>query len=358
MLGKGKESHYHALIMAGGKGERFWPWSREKRPKQLLPLFGKKTMIEMTIDRLLPLIPRDRIWIITNATQARAMQKLMPKFPKSNFIVEPVGRDSAGAVMLGCASIASIDPEAVMALLPADALIKDQAKYLKVLKSCFETAQRDQSFVTIGIKPTEPSSAYGYIERAEKVRNSNSASTAIYRAKRFIEKPSVEKAQKLLKTRRYYWNSGMFIWSASAIYEGFKKYSPVHARGWEAIQRNCSKYLKTDFLKLEKISIDYAVMEKAKNIYVAEGVFDWDDVGSWSSMSRHMPSDEKGNAHRGSIVSVDSNNCLVLGNDRTIATLGVSDLVIVQTEDATLVCHRNKAQNVKEIVKLLDPKLK
>lgn len=346
-----QSSHYHALIMAGGKGERFWPWSREKRPKHLLPLFDQKTLIEITVKRLLPLIPKQRIWIVTNAEQARAMSRLMPSFPKSNFIVEPVGRDSAGAVMLGCARIALKDPDAVMALLAADHLIKDTRSYLKALRTCFKVAAANQVLLTIGIKPASPSTSYGYIERGQPLRAAKPSK--IYRVRRFLEKPLIQIARRLVKSKRFYWNSGMFVWSAKAIREAFKAHSPVHDAGWRALHRNYRNYLSKGFTALPKISIDYAVMEKAKNICVAEGNFDWDDVGSWIAFYNHIKHDKRGNCSLGNVIQVDSHRCLVFGGKKVIATLGVKDFMIVQTDDATLICHRDEAQRVKEIVQQL-----
>ncbi|MDD2709420.1 MAG: sugar phosphate nucleotidyltransferase [Verrucomicrobiae bacterium] len=349
-------SHFHALIMAGGKGERFWPWSRETRPKQLLPLFGKKTMIEMTVDRWRAFLPAERIWIVTNAAQARQMARLMPKFPRRNFIVEPAGRDSTGAVMLGCATIAARDPDAVMALLPSDHLIKDTRAYLRVMSGCFAAAQRDPILMTIGIKPTCPSPCYGYIERSKPLARHASDTIRTYRVRRFVEKPPPAKARRLVQTGRHYWNAGMFVWSAQAICEAFEKHSPIHAEGWRALQQNPRRYLAGGFLKLPKISIDYAVMEKARNIAMAEGAFDWDDVGLWTSLMSHLPKDSCGNCLKGQTLAVDTRNCLVLGGERMIATLGVQDLVIVQTPDATLICSAQEASRVREIVRRLPPK--
>ena len=340
--------------MAGGKGERFWPWSREKRPKQLLPLFGKKTMIEMTVERLAPLVPRQRVWIVTNAAQARAMKRLMPSFPNKNFIVEPVGRDSGGAVMLGCATVAARDPDAVMALLPSDSLIKDVSGYRRVLGACFKAAAKEKLLLTIGTRPTHPSTAYGYIERGARM----SGAARMFHVRRFVEKPKLQKAMRLVKSGRFYWNAGMFVWSAGAIREALEKYSPAHAAGWAALGQNRRAYLASGFLKLPKISIDYAVMEKARNIGVAEAMFDWDDVGSWSAMAAHMPLDRNANASRGNVLLHDAKGCLVFGGKQMVAALGVRDLVIVQTDDATFICHRDAAQRVKELVKQLPPSLK
>ncbi len=343
----------HALIMAGGKGERFWPWSRAKRPKQLLPLFGKKTLIEMTVERLLPLIPRRRIWIVTNAAQARAMARLMPSFPRSNFIVEPAGKDSAGAVMLGCALVARRDPQAVMALLPADHLIKDTRAYRRALGDGFALAAAEPVMVTLGIKPVDPSTAYGYIERGARLRRRFPGNTPIFEGRRFLEKPDLATARKFLKLGRYYWNAGMFIWSAATLRDAFVLHSPVHAAGWAALQKNPSAYLAGGFLKLPKISIDYAVMEKSRNLRVAEGRFDWDDVGSWTSLPKHLGRDARDNCVRGTVLSLDSRNSLVLGQKRLIALIGVRDLVVVQTDDATLICHRDAVQRVKELTRQL-----
>jgi mannose-1-phosphate guanylyltransferase len=346
----GESQHYHALIMAGGKGERFWPWSREDRPKQLIPIVGEKTMIEMTVRRLTPLISKHRIWIVTNAFQARMMARLMPSFPKSNFIIEPVGRDSAGAIMLGCAKIERKDPSAVVAVLPADHVIENARGYLKLLKSCFREAAENDVLMTVGIKPTEPSSAYGYIERGARVRGTNAGS--FYAVKRFREKPSAEKAAQFVKSGNFYWNAGMFIWSLASIKKAFQRNSPIHARGWEALLKG-DGFLKRGFQQLPKISIDYAVMEKSKNIMVGVGVFDWDDVGSWTALFSHFPNDRDGNCVKGEVVSLDTKGSLILGNSKLIATLGVRDLIIIQTKDATLVCHKNSAQHIKQLLKNL-----
>lgn len=342
--------HYHALIMAGGKGERFWPWSREDRPKQLIPIIGQKTMIEMTVQRLAPLISKKRIWIVTNASQAKMMAKLMPSFPSSNFIIEPVGRDSAAAIMLGCAKIERMDASAVVAVLPADHMIQNTKGYLNLLKGCFEEAAKKDVLMTMGIKPSQPSSAYGYIER--KGVSKKIVGGSFYAVKRFCEKPTIEKASQFVKSGRFYWNAGMFIWSLSSIRKAFQKNSPLHAKGWEALLKG-DGFLKRGFRQLPKISIDYAVMEKSKNISVGVGAFDWDDVGSWTALFDHYPNDQEGNCIKGRVISLDTKGSLVFGKTKLIATLGIQDLIVVQTEDATLICHKNSAQNIKQLLKIL-----
>jgi mannose-1-phosphate guanylyltransferase len=353
-------SHWHALIMAGGRGERFWPCSREDRPKQLLPLFGKQTLIEMTVERLLRLLPRERVWIVTNPDQARMMARLMPRFPRANFIVEPVGRDSTGAVMLGCATVARKDPRAVMALIPADHIIHDVRAYARALADCFRVAERAPLIVTLGIKPASPSTAFGYIERAGKMRVPGAA-TPMFHGKRFLEKPNAAAAARFLRSGRYVWNAGMFLWSADTIRDAFRAHSPVHADGWDAIAagpRAAAAYLRKGWLALPKISIDYSIMEKSRNLAVAEGRFDWDDVGSWTALANHFPLDKQSNCARGTVHAVDASGCIVLGDRRAIGLLGVRDLIVVQTGDATLVCSRDAAQRVKELVRLLPPRLR
>lgn len=352
------DDHCHALIMAGGRGERFWPWSRENRPKQLLPLFQDKSMIELTVQRLLPLVPHERIWIVTNALYAKEMRRLMPWFPRQNYIVEPVGKDSAGAVMLGCATIAKADPQAIMALLPADHLILQEEPYLRTLQDCFLLASTEKVLVTIGIKPTKASSAYGYIQRGARFRARSPSSTPFFRANRFLEKPNLSKARRLVATKKYYWNAGMFVWLASTIKEAFDQFSPLHAQGWASLSQNSTKYLHEGFLKLPKISIDYAVMEKADNILVAEGHFDWDDVGSWDALYHHLPQDEHGNTLKGAVALIDSHHCLCLGSKKLIAGIHLNDLIIVDTPDALLVCPRSSAQRIKDLVQKFDKKLR
>lgn len=344
--------------MAGGKGERFWPWSRTKRPKQLLPLFGDRTMIEMTVDRWRRLLPPGRIWIVTNAEQARLMARQMPSFPRSNFILEPVGRDSTGAILLGCAMVAAKDPDAITAFLPSDHLIEDVRSYLSVMRDCFAHASRHRVLMTIGIKPAEPSTAYGYIERGVPVPKQRQTRTRIYQARRFLEKPDLPTARRLIRSGRFYWNAGMFVWSAHAIREAFEKYSPIHAEGWRALQKDRRRYLASGFSRLPRISIDYAVMEKAQNIYVAEGTFDWDDVGLWTSLCAHLPKDAEGNCRKGNVLALDSRNCLLLGGPRLIAALGVRDLVVVQTDDAILICHRDATGKIKDLVHRLPRNLR
>ena len=342
--------------MAGGKGERFWPWSRNDRPKHLLPLFGRRTMVEMTVARLRPLLPKKQIWIVTNAQQARVMKRLMPWFCPANFIVEPVGRDSAGAVMLGCARVAARDPRAVTALLPADHLIRDQRGFQGALRACFQVAEGRPLLVTLGVRPRFATSALGYIGRGVRIAVEDVRGAGVFRVADFVEKPHVERARRLISGGRFYWNTGIFTWSVRAIREALGRHSAGHARGWDLLLRSRRRYLARGFHRLPKISIDYAVMEKAQNVCVVQGEFDWDDVGSWSALYAHLPHDPEGNCRRGNVIASDTRGCLLFGDKRPLVTLGVRDLVVIQTADATLVCHRDHAWRLKDALKRLAPR--
>jgi mannose-1-phosphate guanylyltransferase len=321
-----------AVIMAGGAGERFWPMSRRKRPKQLLPIIGKQTMIQQTVARLASVVPPSRIVIVTNAEQAPLVRKQLPRV--KNIIAEPLGRNTAPCVALAAAMIGKRDPEAVMVVVPADSYIPDTTQYRKVVGDALELAARENVLITIGIQPMSPHTGYGYIQLGERI------SDRFWKARRFVEKPDRATAEQFLATGEYRWNAGMFVWSLRAIGEAFQKYRPEM---WTDAQS-----LKRKYPKLEKISIDYAIMEKANNVVVANGDFAWDDVGDWMAVERHE------RAAGPDFVSVDSTGCVVAGEaGHTVAVVGVSDLVIVHTSDATLVCCKSDAQRVRELVKKL-----
>jgi mannose-1-phosphate guanylyltransferase len=320
-----------AVIMAGGVGERFWPMSRRKRPKQLLPLVGKKTMIQQTVARLTGLMPSSRMVIATNAEQAPLIRKQLPHV--KHILAEPVGRNTAPCIAMAAAYIAERDPEAVMAVVPADSHIPDTARYRRVVGDALALAARENVLITIGIQPSSPHTGYGYIQLGDRL------SDRFWKARRFVEKPDRATAEQFLATGEYRWNAGMFVWSLRAIGEAFQKYRPEM---WADVRS-----LRGRYPKLEKISIDYAIMEKADNVVVANGDFAWDDVGDWAAVERHE--------HTGpDFVSVDSTGCVVAGEPgHTVAAVGVNDLVIVHTRDATLVCRKDDAQRVRELVKKL-----
>lgn len=354
-----------AIIMAGGKGERFWPQSRTTRPKQLLRLIGNLTLIEQTVDRLKPLVPIENIIIITNADYVASMQSLLKDIPESNIIGEPFGRDTGPCVALAAALVAakSDNPNSIMIVVPADHVIRDGNAMVHVLSDCAQIAAEGK-IVTIGVNPSFPSTGYGYIKCDAPINTK--FKTKFYNGGGFREKPDAETAEKFLVQGCYKWNSGMFVWSVATITGAFKKHAPGLAKGFEvlkkaAINNELDFKLKIQYELFEKISIDYAIMEKVDNVVVAECAFDWDDVGSWTAIRNQIQPTEHNNVVRGMHVGLNTRDCIIVSDaHHLISTIDVDDLIIVHTEDATLVCKSKSAQRVKEIVHILstDPALK
>lgn len=351
---KPSRNHY-AIIMAGGGGERFWPMSRLRRPKQLLALVTNRTLIEETVDRIAPLFSLKNILIITNVNQAPQIRALLPAIPRENVIAEPMRRDTAAAVALGAAIVGKRNPDAVMAVLPADHVIKEPTRYRRVLADCLTVAAQEPVLVTIGIKPGEPNTGYGYIEVGRRL------AAQFHYAKRFVEKPDLATAKKYVASGRYRWNAGMFVWSYRTIWSAMQKHmrkltSRMAAFAPAIDTRRFEGALRRLYPKLPRISIDFGLMEKASNVVVANGAFDWDDVGSWVALERHLPRGKEGNVERGKVVSLRCKDNIIIGDKHLIATLGVRDLIVVQTDDAILVCHRHEAQKIKELVSALGKK--
>jgi mannose-1-phosphate guanylyltransferase len=352
------------VIMAGGRGERFWPLSRERTPKQLLKLLGNRSFLQQAVDRVRPLVPAEHVFVISNATQAREVKDQLPELPPENVVAEPAGRDTCAAVALGAALVASRSATGVMAVLPADHVIPDAAAFRQVLADAFDLAGRGATIVTIGIEPTEPATGYGYIRLGEALPGGEGDyGTVFHRAERFVEKPPHETAVEYLENGGYRWNAGMFIWSGGTIAEALQEHRPdmsAACRRWTAVGRDAgvlAARLAADYPALEKISIDYAVMERARNVVVADGAFAWDDLGSWTALARHLPADADGNCTVGDFVQVDSAGNLIY-DARTagrtpIAAVGLRDTIVVHTDDAVLLVHKSEAQKVKELVKRL-----
>lgn len=346
----------YAVILAGGRGERFWPLSTSKRPKQLLNLVGEGTLLAQAVDRLTGLVPPERVMVITNADLVEASCAAAPKLPRENIIGEPIGRDTAAAVALAAGLVKARDPEAVFAILTADQVIGQIPAFQQTLRASMDIAARGQHLLTMGITPTFPSTAYGYIERGAHMEDREGL--PFCKAARFVEKPDLARATEYLATGRYLWNSGMFIWSVKAIEAAFNKHRPVLGRlvdefAAAARQGKLLEALARIYPGLEKISIDYAVMEKADNILVAAGTFSWDDVGSWTALENHFPKDAANNVVVGESAAWDSAGNIVFSRDRVTALVGVRDLVVVQAEGVTLVCHRDQAQNIKKLLEVI-----
>lgn len=348
-----KAENSYALIMAGGKGERFWPLSTARRPKQLLALAGGKPLIVQAVERLSGVVPPERILIVTNAALVEPIRELLGEGSPVGVLGEPLGRDTAAAIAAGAAWIKRRNPDAVFAVLTADHIIGDLPVFRETLTCGMALCAEQDVLLTIGIEPTEPSSAYGYIEAGESWKTCGDID--YFQVRRFVEKPDPETAAGYLQTGRYAWNSGMFIWSIRSIQAAFAAFQPALAErldAWAACADDAEfqAALERDFPDLCKISIDYAVMEKATNIVICKGRFAWDDVGSWPALEAHLPTDGQGNTIQGDCAAIDSAHNIVVSEGRLTALVGVRDLIVVQADGVTLVCDKAHAQDVKALL--------
>jgi mannose-1-phosphate guanylyltransferase len=361
------------IIMAGGRGERFWPLSREKMPKQLLALLGKKSFLQEAVERVLPLVPAKNIFVITNAAQLPEVRRQLPKIPQANLVAEPMGRDTCAAVTLGAALVGARSTTGVMAVLPADHVIPEEKKFQQVLSDAFDVAAQGQAIVTIGIKPAEPATGYGYIQTGTELPTPPGAKktkTVFYKAERFVEKPNYETALDYVNSGQYRWNAGMFVWSFITITNGLEKHQPemfAACQRWFKVANQPAKLAKVlakEYPAIKKISIDYALMEHAQNVIVADGAFEWDDLGAWNALSRHLKADAEGNCAVADFIHVDAARNLIYDartkNRTPIAVVGLRDSILVQTDDAVLLAHKSQAQKIKELVRILgeDARLK
>jgi mannose-1-phosphate guanylyltransferase len=341
--------------MAGGSGTRFWPLSRERRPKQFLPIASPKTMLEETVDRLRPLLPPEEILTVSNKTQAAAIRKLLPGLPRENILVEPLARNTAASLILATARVHHRNPKSVVLALPADHLIGEPDVFVRKLRAAAAAAAHEDVIVTFGVPPTYPSTGFGYIHFSTARRRF--AGEEFHPVLRFTEKPSVERARKYLKQGRHRWNSGMFIYRAEVFARKLEKYSPEFFVFWKrilaGIRKDDTRAIAAAFRDIPATSIDYALMEKARGVLMAEGDFGWSDVGSWASLAEIWPKDNSGNALRGEALFLDSRNCLVYSPHRQSAVVGLRDVIIIDTEDALLVCSQKADQRVKEVIEEL-----
>ena len=343
-----------ALIMAGGRGERFWPKSRKRMPKQFLSLTDDgKTMIQLTVERILPLVEMEDIYIVTNRDYLPLVQEQLPELPLSNILCEPVGRNTAPCIGLGAVHIARKYDDAVMFVLPSDHLIKYNTIFLNTLNDAAEIAERGENLVTLGITPDYPETGYGYIKF-----NPQEVLGRSFAVDRFVEKPDLETAKEYLATEQYLWNSGMFIWKVSTILKNLEQYLPETYAGLRRIKgaigtEDERSVLEREFEAFRSESIDYGIMEKAQHIYTLAGSFGWDDVGSWLAVERIRQSNEFGNVITGNAITVDTKNTIIQGEKKLIATVGVENLIVVDTEDALLICEKDSAGNIKKVLENL-----
>ncbi|MBL9215085.1 MAG: NTP transferase domain-containing protein [Opitutaceae bacterium] len=348
----------YVVIMAGGRGERFWPQSREATPKHLLPIVGDRSMLAQTVERVAGVVPRANILVLTTEAQAAGCRRACPELPAENIVAEPIGRDTAAATGLATLLVKRRDPQAAFALLPADHVIHDQAEYARLLQVAFAAAEAADVLVTLGIKPTEPATGFGYIQEAGPWRTLDGRE--VRAVKRFVEKPDLATARSYLEAGGYFWNAGMFVWRVPVVEAAFRAHAPELQAGLVGLERaaasrdSLAPALAALYPTLPRISVDYALMEKSTNVVVVPATFDWDDVGSWPAIAKHFTPDADGNVLRGAaMVEGGADNLVVSDDGHLTAVVGASGLVVVHTAEATLVCPKEKAQEIKALLKRL-----
>jgi mannose-1-phosphate guanylyltransferase len=352
----------HALIMAGGGGTRFWPRSRSARPKQFLTLTGDRSLLQLACDRLEAQAPPENTWVITAKQHRSEAQNQLPYLPPAQIVGEPVGRDTAPCIGLGAALIERRDPEAVMLVTPADHVIEPTAEFQRAVRAAVAVAEENpKALITFGIPPAYPATGYGYIHRGPEVARRQNVS--VFRVSAFREKPAADLAEQFVASGAYFWNSGIFVWKASAVLAELRRSKPDMAAAvgraadaWDTPRRD--EVLRDEYPKMEKVSIDYAVMEHAREVLVLQAPYKWDDVGSWLALERLHPQDAENNTVLATHVGLDTSHCVIVGDDarRLIATIGVHDLLIIQDGDATLIADRRDEGTVKQLVDRLKEK--
>lgn len=351
----------YALVMAGGGGTRFWPRSRQRRPKQFLTLAGERSLLQQAIERLEALVPAERTWIVTAADQLPLVQEQLSHVPSQGILGEPMGRDTAACIGLGACLIRKRDPEAIMVVTPADHVIQPLASFHRTVQAGIQLArEQPHALITLGIPPVFPATGYGYIQRGEPLPSRNGIEG--FRIARFKEKPDFATAEQYLQSGQFFWNSGLFIWRAAAICAEIQRLQPVLfdaleriAQAWETPQR--AAVLQKEYAALPRISIDHAVMEQAREGYVLRAAFRWDDVGSWPALERHHPQDAAGNTVLdANHFNLRSRNCIIVGDgqpDQLIATVGVEHLLIVRDGSVVLVADQRDETGIKQLVEQL-----
>lgn len=343
----------YALIMAGGVGSRFWPRSKEKTPKQLLSIFGERTLIQQTVERLEGLIPHEKIFIITNKVQQDEIIKQLPNIPKDNVLIEPFGRNTAACIGYASVMISEKAKDAVICVLPADHIIKNIDSYHKTLTSAAKFADESKGLVTIGIIPSRPETGYGYIQIDDAILKDN-----IHKVLTFAEKPNYATAIRFLESGDFLWNSGMFIWRIDAILEEISKYMPELNDGLETIKKNLNsanfeETSRNIYGQLKNISIDYGIMEKSQKVYLIKGDFLWSDVGSWEEVYQLSKKNEDGNAIVGQVFTDITSDSYIYSPNKFTAVIGAENFIVINTDEALLICRRDKTQDVKKIIEHL-----
>lgn len=345
-----------ALIMAGGKGTRFWPLSTEEKPKQFLNLIGEETMIQMTVNRIKPIIPIERVFVCTGEMYVDLVKEQLPELPEQNIIIEPEGRNTAPCIALSAFVIKKYYKDANMIVLPSDHLISDEDEFRNVIKNADEFVKENkEAIITLGMEPTRPETGYGYIRygKDEKVINNHK----VIKVDAFVEKPNKEKAKAYIKEGNYLWNGGMFLWSADNILNQIEKYSNDTYKALKDIEivsnEEIQELINNNYHKTEAISIDYAVMEKSDSIYVVPSRFGWDDVGSWEALDRYREKDDKGNVLVGSAKVVDSHGNLVISSSHDIVVEGLKEIYVIENNGKILIGKKSNVANVKQLKEII-----
>lgn len=348
--------HAFAIILAGGRGTRFWPLSRRKRPKQLLELFGRETLLEQTVARIASVIPAERTYIFTNEVLRGEVLRCLPRIPRDQVVAEPASRNTAPTIGLAAHEVLRRDPEGIMVILPSDHVIRRREEFRRVLRAACAWAAREGRSVTVGLKPTRPETGYGYVRRG--ALEARLGGEQIFRVERFTEKPPLARARRYVASGRYFWNGGMFIWRASTLATNLARHEPELARRIERIAAaggiRARAVLGREFPRLKKISIDFALMEKVSDVFVVAADIGWSDVGSWAVVYDLERKDAQGNVRPRSSVCLEARGNLIKSAGKYVAAVGVNDLVIVETPDALLVAARERSQDVGKVVEELE----
>ena len=343
-----------ALIMAGGRGERFWPLSTDEKPKQFLKLLGEETMIQMTVKRLEKLMPIDRIFIVTGKRYVKLLKKQLPKLPETNIIVEPVGKNTAPCIALSAFMIEKYYKDATIAVLPSDQLIVNEDKFIKTIKSADEFVNKNNdAVVTIGIKPDRPETGYGYIQLRTDSEELKVNDNNVYKVENFVEKPSLEKAKEYLQEGNFLWNGGMFVWKTQTVLkltnEFLNNTYNVLSEIAAAVDEDFETILEEKYNYVDSISVDYGIMEKAKNIYVVSGDFGWDDIGTWYSVERYREKDCNNNVCVGDITNIEGWNNILVSKEKPIVVVGLDDVFVVESDEIIFVGRKDDIERIKEI---------
>lgn len=347
------ENKLCAVIMCGGSGTRFWPASRKKTPKQFLRLNETSSLIQETVKRLEGLIPNERIFLLAAESHKEYLERHLPDIPTDNYILEPSARNTGPALALAARRLESISPDLIMAALPADHAIKDVKGFCNTLEIAAKHAVSGESIVTIGIKPDAPETGYGYIEIGENV------SETVRSVVQFVEKPKLKKAQEYLESGRYVWNAGIFVTRVDVLSEGFRKYEPaIYKNIWEKVPAwgnpGHDSLLRDIYPKLNKVSIDFAIMEKAESVTCVPAQFDWNDLGSWNALEKYWGQDKQGNSANTKYYAIESKGNIISGTGRDIALIGVEDMIVVERGDVVMICKKERSQEVKEMIAILE----